>query len=125
MPLRVLLVEDHPVNQLLITRLLERWGHKVSVADNGQKALDTLAGQVFDAVLMDMHMPVMDGLEATRCWREREQGRRTPVIGLTASAMEADREACMAAGMDDFLVKPINTEQLYERLPRVGARLQS
>jgi hypothetical protein len=116
--LHVLLVEDHPVNQKLASMLLSRWGHTVVLAENGQLALDAMAQQPFDVVLMDMLMPVMDGLEATQRIRETEVGRRTPIIAMTANAMEGDRERCLEAGMDDYIAKPIRADQLYEQLQR-------
>lgn len=123
--LDVLLVEDHVVNQQLATTLLTRWGHKVTVAGNGQLALDALAQHRFDLVLMDMMMPVMDGLEATRRFRASEQGRRTPIVAMTANAMQSDRDSCMAAGMDDYLAKPMETAALQRLLQRYipGAEL--
>jgi len=114
--LNVLLVEDHVVNQKLASMLLERWGHKVQIAANGQIALDMLEHATYDVVLMDMLMPVMDGLEATRLIRAREQGGRIPIIAMTANAMEADRERCMQAGMDDYLSKPIKPQELQAKL---------
>jgi len=114
----VLLVEDHAINQKLAITLLERWGHHVVVADNGQIALDKVAEQEFDVILMDMMMPVMDGLEATQLIRSRETVRRTPIIAMTANAMETDRERCLAAGMDDYISKPIKAQELQELLQR-------
>nr|WP_295776041.1 response regulator [Rhodoferax sp.] len=127
--LNVLLVEDHVVNQKLAVTLLTRWGHHVEVASNGQIALDMFAEQKFDVILMDMMMPVMDGLEATRRIRATETDRHTPIIAMTANAMESDRERCLAAGMDEYLSKPIKAQELQQMLqhfssPR-GQRLQS
>jgi PAS domain S-box-containing protein len=116
--LHVLLVEDHPVNQVLATTLLTRWGHRVSVVANGQLAIKALAAQRFDVVLMDMMMPVMDGLEATRRFRATEQGSRTPIIAMTANAMQGDRDSCIAAGMDDYISKPIDALELQGLLRR-------
>ncbi len=116
--LDVLLVEDHPVNQKLATKLLNRWGHRVTVADNGQLALDVLATHRFDLVLMDMMMPVLDGLEATQRFRATEQGPRTPIIAMTANAMQGDRETCLAAGMDDYLSKPIEITEFLRVVHR-------
>ena len=110
--LDVLLVEDHVINQKLAVALLERWGHRVSVADNGQLALEAMEQQRFDVVLMDMMMPVMDGLEATRRIRAKETVGRIPIIAMTANAMESDRERCLQAGMDDYLSKPIKAQEL-------------
>jgi PAS domain S-box-containing protein len=129
--LEVLLVEDHVINQKLAVALLERWGHRVTVAANGQIALDALAQRAFDVVLMDMMMPVMDGLEATRHIRANETDRHVPIIAMTANAMEADRERCIEAGMDDYLSKPIKAQELQDMLRRVthsktqAAELQS
>jgi CheY-like chemotaxis protein/HPt (histidine-containing phosphotransfer) domain-containing protein len=129
--LNVLLVEDHVINQKLAVALLERWGHRVTVAANGQIALDELAQRTFDVVLMDMMMPVMDGIEATRHIRATETDRHVPIIAMTANAMEADRERCIEAGMDDYLSKPIKAQELQDMLRRVthakthAAELQS
>jgi signal transduction histidine kinase/DNA-binding NarL/FixJ family response regulator len=123
--LAVLLVEDNLVNQQLATRLLEKWGHRVTLAADGQLALDALERQRFDVVLMDMQMPVMDGIDATRAIRRREiesgQGH-LPIIAMTANAMQGDREACLAAGMDDYIAKPIMPADLAAKLKQVAAR---
>ncbi|MCV2367751.1 PAS domain-containing protein [Roseateles oligotrophus] len=110
--LEVLLVEDHPVNQQLAMALLHRSGHRVSLAENGQQALDLLAQRRFDLVLMDMMMPVLDGLEATRRFRASEPPgqARTPILAMTARATSADRDLCLAAGMDDYLSKPFDVK---------------
>lgn len=113
---QVLLVEDNPVNQLVARKVLERLGLRVTIASSGEQALELLDAQPFDAVLMDCQMPGMDGLETTR--RLRSQGRRVPVIALTANATEEDRRACMTAGMDDFLSKPFRAEVLRDTLTR-------
>jgi CheY-like chemotaxis protein len=113
----VLLVEDHAINQLLATSLLKKWGHTVVLARDGQEAVDLFPTDRWDIVLMDMQMPVMGGLEATVLIRAQEpNGRRTPIIAVTANAMETDREACLHAGMDDFLSKPINAAVLQTLL---------
>jgi CheY-like chemotaxis protein/HPt (histidine-containing phosphotransfer) domain-containing protein len=123
--MRVLLVEDHPVNQKLAVTLLERWGHIVAVADNGQIALDMLAQNQFDVILMDMMMPVMDGLQATRHIRASETGNlRTPIVAMTANAMESDRKRCMDAGMDDYISKPIKAQELQQILSRFALQLE-
>jgi PAS domain S-box-containing protein len=115
--LQVLLVEDHPINQMLATTLLKKWGHTVVVANNGQEGVDLFATQRWDVVLMDMQMPVMGGLEATRLIRAHEPGgQRTPIIAMTANAMESDRQACLDAGMDDHLAKPFNSAGLQAKL---------
>ena len=123
--LRVLLVEDNNINQKLAVTLLERWGHVVTVADNGAVALERVAEQSFDVVLMDMMMPVMNGLDATRAIREGEAASSTPgvhvpIIAMTANAMEADRQRCMEAGMDDYLSKPIRAPELQALLQRLA-----
>jgi signal transduction histidine kinase/CheY-like chemotaxis protein len=117
--LEVLLVEDNPVNQQLATRLLEKWGHRVTLAADGQQALDALAQKSFDAALMDMQMPVMGGIEATQEIRRREtaQGKaRLHIIAMTANAMQGDREVCLDAGMDDYIAKPIKATDLAAKL---------
>jgi PAS domain S-box-containing protein len=116
--MRVLLVEDHEINQKLATVLIERSGHTVTVANNGQEALDLLAQQSFDLILMDMMMPVMDGLEATQRIRASEQDTRVPVVAMTANAMQSDRDRCAAVGMDDFISKPIEFSELRRVLER-------
>ena len=120
-PLRILLVEDHVVNQRLMLILLERWGHTVDIAENGQIAVDKVLAQDYDLVLMDMMMPVMDGLEATRQIRARQAGGRVPIIAMTANAMQGDRERCLDAGMDDYLSKPIKADILQDMLLRHSA----
>jgi len=119
--LNVLLVEDHAINEKLAVTLLERWGHHVEVASNGQIALNMVANQQFDVILMDMMMPVMDGLEATRHIRAAETGRRTPIIAMTANAMATDRDRCLAAGMDDYISKPIKAPELQQMLQHYAA----
>ncbi len=118
--MRVLVAEDNAVNQRLATRLLEKRGHRVTVAANGREAVDALAKQNFDLVLMDVQMPEMDGIEATAVIREQEKqnGAHLPIIALTAHAMKGDRERCLAAGMDGYLSKPIRSQQLDEILER-------
>jgi hypothetical protein len=119
--LAVLVVEDHPVNQMLARELLERWGHTVTMAENGSVALERIAEGAFDLVLMDMHMPVLGGIETTRLIRERERtegNKRVPIVAMTASAMHSDREACIAAGMDDYVAKPVEVESLYSAIVR-------
>ena len=117
--LQILLVEDHPINQMLATTLLKKWGHVVVLAKNGQEAVDLFGSQRWDVILMDMQMPVMGGLEATRLIRTEEAGAsRTPIIAMTANAMDSDRQACLQAGMDDHLAKPFNAQGLQAMLER-------
>jgi signal transduction histidine kinase/ligand-binding sensor domain-containing protein/DNA-binding response OmpR family regulator len=118
--LRILLAEDNLVNQRLTVRMLEKMGHHVTVAQTGEDALNALATHKFDLVLMDVQMPEMDGFAATREIRRREQGsrKRVPVIAMTAHAMKGDRESCLEAGMDDYLAKPINREELQHAIER-------
>lgn len=112
-------MEDHAINQLLATSLLKKWGHTVVLARDGQEAVDLFPSAAWDVVLMDMQMPVMGGLEATVLIRAQEPtGRRTPIIAVTANAMDADREACVQAGMDAFLSKPIHAAALQTLLAR-------
>jgi PAS domain S-box-containing protein len=122
--LRVLVAEDNAVNQRLATRLLEKRGHRVTVSGNGREAIEALANQTFDLVLMDVQMPEMDGFEATAAIREKEKhsGAQIPIIALTAHAMKGDRERCLAAGMDGYLSKPIRSQELDEILETYLAR---
>ncbi|MFZ1640358.1 MAG: ATP-binding protein, partial [Candidatus Contendobacter sp.] len=119
--IRVLLVEDNPVNQELALIMLDRLGCRVAVAEHGRRALRALSEAPYDLVLMDCQMPEMDGYEATRRWREKERtgdGGRMPIIAVTANAMDGDREACLACGMDDFLAKPFTQQALAAMLRR-------
>jgi signal transduction histidine kinase/ActR/RegA family two-component response regulator len=117
---RVLLVEDNPVNQKVAIRMLQKLGCVVELAENGQQALEKLERASYDIVLMDMQMPIMDGLTATRLLRQREQqtGHHQVVIALTANAMQTDRELCLEAGMDDYLSKPLTLDALQVMLLR-------
>ena len=121
-PLSVLLAEDNLVNQRLAVRLLEKQGHSVTVVGSGAAALKALEGRAFDLVLMDVQMPDMDGLEATRVLRAREAaagGRRRPVIAMTAHAMKGDRERCLEAGADAYVAKPIRPQDLFAVIDRL------
>ncbi len=117
-PLQILVAEDNKVNQKLARKVLEKWGHSVCVAENGQEALDKLDTTHFDVILMDCNMPVLDGLEATRIIRQREQqsGSHIPIIALTANAFEEDKLRCLEAGMDDYIAKPMNRKVLRHAL---------
>jgi CheY-like chemotaxis protein len=115
----VLVVEDSPVNRLVAMHVLERCGYRAHVVNDGREALQALSSQRYDAVLMDCQMPDIDGYEATRELRRREDGgRRTPVIAMTAHAMIGDRERCLEAGMDDYIAKPVRSQLLAEVLGR-------
>lgn len=123
--LRILLAEDNRVNQRLTVGLLERLGHRVTVVDSGLRAVELVARQPFDLVLMDLQMPQLDGLEATRQIRQMELGteQHVPIIAMTAHAMSGDRQRCLAAGMDDYLSKPIRTGELIDKLTRLQGEL--
>ncbi len=117
--LRVLLVEDNVLNQRVMKLLLKKFGIKMTLATDGQEALDICANANFDAILMDCQMPRVDGFEATRQLREREgDGPRTPIIALTAGAFETDRERCLTSGMDDYLTKPVDGKRLLQVLQK-------
>ncbi len=116
---RVLVVEDHPVNQRVMQSMLERWGIEVTIAADGKLALEALRGTSFELVLMDCQMPVMDGFEATRRLRELEAESGAPrqrVVALTANALDGDRERCLEAGMDEYLSKPVDPKTLFALL---------
>ena len=125
-PLRILVAEDHAVNRKVVTLLLRKRGHIVRAVDNGRAAVRAVerAARPFDVVVMDLQMPVMGGLDAARAIRRREGGgsRRVPIIALTAHALRGDRERCLEAGMDDYLPKPIDIDQLTVAVERLGAR---
>lgn len=117
-PLRILLAEDNVVNQKLALRILKQMGYRADVAANGLEAIESLARQKYDVVLMDVQMPDMDGLEATQQIVAKWPEARPRIIGLTANAMQGDREICLAAGMDDYIVKPIRVNELVEALKK-------
>jgi CheY-like chemotaxis protein len=124
-PLRILLAEDNPVNQKLATRLLERMGYRADVAANGLEAIAAVETGTYDVVLMDVQMPELDGLEATRRIRAGRPGPEGPhIVAMTANALEGDRETCIAAGMDDYVSKPIRPDVLAAALARVPRRLE-
>lgn len=112
--LRVLLVEDLPANQMLVTHVLNRRGHDVEVAQNGLQAVELAGQNSFDLVLMDLQMPDMDGFEATAAIRAIPGVARVPIVALTAHALPSDRDRCLAAGMDDYLAKPLDIRKLVE-----------
>ncbi len=122
-PLRILLAEDNAVNQKLALRLLQHMGYRADVAGNGLEVLQSLERQTYDVILMDVQMPDMDGLEASRQINKRwARSGRPRIIAMTANAMQGDREMCLAAGMDDYLAKPIRVEELVAALMRTKSR---
>lgn len=116
--LSILLVEDNVLNQRIVTFSLKKYDHEVTIANNGLEAIDRFKEKQYDAILMDIMMPVMDGLEATVKIRELENqmniGSRTPIIALTANTMDNDRDKCLAYGMDEFMAKPFDIEKLKQ-----------
>lgn len=114
---RVLLVEDVKVNQIIATQVLQNWGANVTIAENGQESITHLQHDVppYDLVLMDIQMPIMNGLEATRHIRQ-DLHLTTPIIALTANTSKGDRDSCIAAGMDDYLTKPFQPADLLEKI---------
>ncbi len=122
-PLRILLAEDNVVNQKLALRLLQQMGYRADLASNGIEAVESVQRQTYDVVLMDVQMPEMDGLEASRQICAKLAARRRPrIVAMTANAMQGDREMCIEAGMDDYLTKPIRVDRLVEALNQVPAR---
>jgi CheY-like chemotaxis protein len=120
---RILVVEDNRVNQRVAEVGLTKMGYRVVLANDGQECLDLLTRESFDLILMDMHMPVMGGLEATRAirMREREHGGHVPIVALTASALKSDQDQCRQAGMDEFVAKPIQVKVLRAVVARLLA----
>ncbi len=125
-PLQVLLAEDNKVNRVVAMRMLQKLGHEVEHAENGEEALALLQKKTFDLILMDIQMPVLDGLSATRRIREGDDPQKAiPIIALTAHAMKSDRERCLEAGMDDYMTKPLNKKSLQTLLERWSLRRNS
>jgi CheY-like chemotaxis protein/HPt (histidine-containing phosphotransfer) domain-containing protein len=125
--LHVLLAEDNPVNQRLAASLIQRRGHKVTIVGNGRDAVDAVARQRFDVVLMDVQMPEMGGFEATGIIRarERESGGHMPIIAITAHVMKGDRERCLEAGMDEYITKPFDSRNLCRVLEEAAGNTTS
>jgi CheY-like chemotaxis protein len=122
-PLRILLAEDNVVNQKLALRLLSQMGYRADVASNGIEAIESIERQPYDVVLMDVQMPEMDGLEASRRITAKFKADERPrIVAMTANAMQGDRDECLAAGMDDYVTKPIRVDALVEALMQSPAR---
>jgi CheY-like chemotaxis protein len=117
--LKILLAEDNAVNQKLALRLLEQMGYRADVASNGVEAIDSIQRQIYDVILMDIQMPEMDGLDATRSIRKLSSLKQPRIIAMTANAMQGDREMCIAAGMEDYISKPIRVNELMDALLKV------
>ncbi|HEV1286943.1 MAG TPA: ATP-binding protein [Bryobacteraceae bacterium] len=126
-PLRILVAEDNKVNQTVVSRILERAGHTVAIAANGQEAAEMRLSCAFDLILMDIQMPVLDGFEATARIRacDLTSGVHTPVIALTANAMSGDRERCLSAGMDGYISKPVSRDSLLQAIAQFAPNSQS
>jgi CheY-like chemotaxis protein len=124
-PLRILLAEDNVVNQKLAMRLLQQMGYRADLASNGIEAIESVERQSYDVILMDVQMPEMDGLEASRRITAKwAAGMRPRIVAMTANAMQGDREMCLDAGMDDYITKPIRVEALVGALINVTARAE-
>ena len=122
-PLRILLAEDNVVNQKLALRLLQQMGYRADLASNGIEAIESVERQVYDVVLMDVQMPEMDGLEAARRITAKWPAQARPrIVAMTANAMQGDREECLAAGMDDYVTKPIRVDALVAALDQAVLR---
>jgi CheY-like chemotaxis protein len=119
--LHILLAEDNPINQKLTIRVLQKRGHHVTLVENGKQALEQTEKEDYDLILMDVQMPVMGGFEATERIRAREKrtGVRTPIIAMTACAMKGDKEKCLQAGMNGYVSKPIQVDELYKTIEQV------
>ncbi len=124
LPLKILIAEDNVVNQRVLSRCLERIGYRPDIVANGLEAVEAVERQHYDAVLMDVHMPQMDGLEAAQTIRQRFRDKLRPrLIAMTANAMQGDREECLAAGMDDYVTKPVQMALLHAALERCAVAL--
>ncbi len=125
--LKVLLAEDNVINQKLAATILQKMGHIVTIAENGEEALSKIENSHFDVILMDIQMPEMDGFQATRAIREKEKGSggHIPIFAMTAHAMSGDREKCLAEGMDGYISKPINADELVENIDRLVSQREA
>jgi CheY-like chemotaxis protein len=122
-PLRILLAEDNAVNQKLALRLLQQMGYRADLASNGLEAVESVQRQTYDVVLMDVQMPELDGLDATRrICALMSPNERPRIVAMTANAMQGDRDMCLAAGMDDYITKPIRVDQLVKALNNATTR---
>ncbi|MGQ1889524.1 response regulator [Thermophagus sp. OGC60D27] len=123
--IKLLLVEDNVLNQKLIFLTLSKYGFQIDVANNGKEAVDKVKNKRYDIILMDLMMPVMDGLEATRIirQREREWGQKNLIIGLTANTYDADRDKCINGGMDEYMAKPFDIEQFNQIVSSFGFKM--
>jgi len=121
-PVSVLLVEDNVLNQKLIFLNLSKFGFKIDIANHGKEALVKLESGKYDLILMDLMMPIMDGLEATVAIREKEKVTKEhmPIVGLTANTYDADREKCLAYGMDEYMAKPFDLQEFFDNLKRLN-----
>ncbi len=117
--LKVLVVEDNVINQIVMEGLLKTFGHDPVLVDNGREAVDLARSTGFDLILMDLHMPEMDGYETTREIRAAEAASRTPIIAVTADALSGTKERCMEAGMDGYVTKPVDPDRLVSEILRV------
>ncbi|RMG23077.1 MAG: response regulator, partial [Bacteroidetes bacterium] len=123
-PLRILVVEDNPINQKLAMRMLNKMGYEPEIAENGQEAVAKVQETAYDLIFMDVQMPVMDGLEATRIILQSHQHSRPPlIIAMTANAMQGDSDVCFEAGMKDYLSKPFRMSELRDLLIKYGKKL--
>lgn len=125
--LHILFVEDVPINRRIVQRILEKQGHRVTTAKNGRVAIERWEKKPFDLVFMDIQMPEMDGYTATAAIRarERETGRHVPIAAMTAYAMQGDGDKCLAAGMDAYLTKPVNANEILMTIRRLAGRKES
>jgi CheY-like chemotaxis protein len=122
--LRILVAEDHPINQLFVQMTLERLGYQVVLAENGRQALTACTKSTYDVILMDVQMPEMDGLEATRAIRSQIDSHQPYIIATTASALAEDEQACMQAGMNAYISKPIDLDELMQALQKASAVIE-